>query len=132
MILKIESNLPKDLEDLIRKVIGAAIEVHRHLGPGYVESIYAKALCYEFSLRGITYECQKEIKVIYKSISIPGQRLDLLVEDKLIIELKVADEIVPIYEAQLISYLKTTGLRAGLIINFKVKQLIKGLRRIVL
>jgi GxxExxY protein len=132
MTLRIESSLPDDVEELIHRIIGAAIEVHRCLGPGFLESIYERALCHELGLRGIGYESQKEILVPYKGINIPGQRLDLLVEGKLVLELKAVDEIAPIHEAQLLSYLKTTGIRAGLIINFRVRQLKSGIRRMVL
>jgi len=107
-------------------------EVHRHLGPGFIESIYQKAMCYELGVLGITFEREKELIIRYKDLDITGQRLDMLVEKKLIVELKAVDLVLPIHEAQLISYLKTTGIRAGLIINFKVKQLKLGIKRIVL
>lgn len=132
MPLRIESSLPQELEELTGRVIGAAIEVHRHLGPGFLESIYEKALCFEFQLRNIRFENQKEITVPYKTFSLSGQRLDLLVEGLLILELKAVDAIAPIHEAQLLSYLKSTGLRAGLLINFNVQQLKMGIRRMVL
>ena len=132
MKLNLVSNLPEEHEQLINKVIGASIEVHRYLGPGYLESIYERALCHELQLQGISFEKQVEILVPYKDISIPGQRLDLVVDKFLILELKAVEEIAPIHEAQLLSYLKSTGLKVGLIINFKVKQLKSGIRRIVL
>jgi GxxExxY protein len=132
MNLKVESRLPEDLEELIRDVIGSAIEVHRRLGPGFLESIYQKALCYEFDIKRTSYSYQKEVRVSYRDIYISGQRLDILVENKLILELKTIDEILPIHEAQILSYLRSTGFRAGLIINFKVRQLKSGIRRIVL
>lgn len=132
LCLRLESNLPKDIEELVHKVIGAAIEVHRHLGPGFLESIYEEALCYEMTLQGIKFERQKEIEIKYKDIHIKGQRLDVLVDNCLILELKAIDEIAPIHEAQLLSYLKTTGFRIGLIINFKVQQLRLGIKRIIL
>ena len=132
LCLRLESNLPKDIEELVHKVIGAAIEVHRHLGPGFLESIYEEALCYEMTLQGIKFERQKEIEIKYKDIHIKGQRLDILVDNCLILELKAIDEIAPIHEAQLLSYLKTTGFRIGLIINFKVQQLKLGIKRIIL
>lgn len=130
MPLRIESSLPEELEDLIRRVIGAAIEVHRHLGTGFLESIYERALCLQFQLRNIRFENQKEIAVPYKTFSISGQRLDLLVEGILILELKAVDAIAPIHEAQLLSYPKSTGLRAGLLINFNVQQLKMGIKRL--
>jgi len=99
MKMRIESSLPEDLEVLIRDVIGIAIEVHRQLGPGFIESIYEQALCYEFDLRGIAYERQKAITIPYKTIQLTGQRLDLLVEGKLLLELKSVEQIEPIHEA---------------------------------
>ena len=130
--LRIESKLSDDLEVLVREVIGAAIEVHRHLGPGFLESIYEKALCHELDLRRIAYERQKEIGVPYKGLTIDGQRLDLVVDGQLIVELKTVDTIAPIHEAQLLSYLKTTHLKVGLLINFKAQRLKSGIRRLVL
>jgi len=132
MNLRLVSNLSEKHEQLINKVIGAAIEVHRHLGPGFLESIYERALCYELQLQGIQFEKQVEILVPYKEISISGQRLDLIIEKFLILELKAVEAILPIHEAQLMSYLKSTGLKVGLIINFRVKRLKAGIRRIVL
>jgi GxxExxY protein len=121
-------------EDMIaRKVIGAAIEVHRVLGPGFLESIYEAALCHELELIGLSFERQREIVVAYKTLKIPGQRFDLLVEGRVIVELKAVDDFCPIHFAKVISYLKTTGLRLGLLINFNVKVLKDGgLKRVVL
>jgi len=129
--LRIESPLSAEQEELIHRVIGAAIEVHRRLGPGFLEGIYQRALGHEFKLQGIAYECEKEILVPYKDIHIPGQRLDLLVESQLILELKVVDHLAPIHEAQLMSYLKATGLKVGLLVNFKTRILKDGIKRIV-
>lgn len=131
-LLRIESPLPPELEDLIQRVIGAAIEVHRHLGPGFVEKIYERALLHELRLRGIAVERQKEILVPYKDILITGQQLDLLVEKQLVLELKAVDHLTGVHEAQIVSYLKATGLRVGLLFNFKVKMLKDGgIKRIV-
>jgi GxxExxY protein len=130
--LRVESTLSPELEDLIQRVIGAAIEVHRHLGPGFVEKIYERALLHELRLRGIKVESQKEIVVPYKDILIAGQQLDLLVEKQLVLELKAVDHLSAVHEAQIMSYLKATGLRAGLLFNFNVKMLKEGgIRRIV-
>jgi GxxExxY protein len=131
MRMKIASDLPEELEELIRTVIGAAIEVHRHLGPGFIESIYEPSLSHELSLRGIKFERQKSIIINYKGLKISGQRLDILVEGQLILELKSVEEIAPIHVAQLISYLRSTKLRAGLLINFNVQQLKSGIHRVV-
>ena len=132
MKMKLESNLPNELETLVRNVIGAAIEVHRHLGPGFLENIYEQALCYELSTRGITFERQKEIVVPYKNISISGQRLDIVVEGQVIVELKTVEQLLPLHEAQILSYLKSTGMKVGLLMNFNVKQLKTGIKRMVM
>ena len=118
-------------EAIAHRVIGAAIEVHRQLGPGFIEPIYQKAMNHELKTSGLFVEREKEILVPYKDIKIPGQRLDLLVGGRVIVELKAVESIAPIHEAQLISYLKSTGLRLGLLINFHVPVLKDGIRRIV-
>lgn len=129
--MRLESDLPAELEELVSRVIGAAIEVHRHLGPGFVESIYEQALCYELMERQIPFERQKEIAIQYKRAILVGQRIDLLVDERLILELKAVDQIQPIHQAQLLSYLKALNLRAGLILNFNVRQMRLGVRRLV-
>jgi GxxExxY protein len=123
--------IPAEDEEIAHQVIGAAIEVHRLLGPGFLESVYEMALLHELRLRGLKVERQKEILVPYKDIQIEGQRLDLLVAGRVIVELKAVDAIAPIHEAQLLSYLKATGLRLGLLINFNVPTLKVGLKRLV-
>jgi GxxExxY protein len=115
-------------EQLTEKIIGAAIEVHRELGPGLLESAYEAALAHEFFLREVRFERQKEMPVRYKGFLIEvGYRLDLLVEDQVIVELKAVTEMHPIYEAQLITYLRPSGRRVGLLINFNVPRLKDGL-----
>jgi len=123
--------VPAQDEQLARQIIGAAIEVHRILGPGFLESIYRKALAHELSVQNVSVEQEKEILVPYKDIQIAGQRLDLLIGGRVIVELKCVEEFAPIHQAQLISYLKTTGLRLGLLVNFKVPVLKDGIKRIV-
>jgi GxxExxY protein len=118
-------------DSIARQVIGAAIEVHRNLGPGFLESIYEAAMDYELRALGLMFERQKEILVPYKGIEIPGQRLDLLVGGRVVVELKAVESIAPIHEAKMISYLKATRLRLGLLINFRVPLLKDGIRRIV-
>ena len=120
-------------EQLTERIIGGAIEVHRELGPGLLESAYEAALAHELALREIRFERQKEMPVRYKGFLIEvGYRLDLLVEDRVVVELKAVTEMHPIYEAQLITYLKLSGRRVGLLINFNVPRLKDGLiRRIV-
>ncbi|MBX3292347.1 MAG: GxxExxY protein [Acidobacteria bacterium] len=117
---------------LTQKIIGAAIEVHRTLGPGLLESIYEEALCHEFDLRGIAYARQVEVDVVYKGKVIKGQRIDVLVEQEVIIEIKSLTKLPEISMAQILSYLKATGLKRGLIINFGEKMLRDGIRRISL
>jgi len=124
--------IPEQDEALAKKVIGAAIEVHRELGPGFLESIYRKAMAYELSSQHIRVEEEKSIHVSYKDIQISGQRLDLRVGSRIVVELKCVEEIIPIHQAQLISYLKCTRLRLGLIINFKTQKVKDGIKRIVL
>ncbi len=121
------------MEDLLTKeVIGAAIEVHRNLGCGLLESIYEEALCYELELRGIKFQRQVEIDVIYKRKIIKGQRIDLLVENELIVEIKSLAKLPEVATAQILSYLKATGLKRGLLFNFGATKLIEGIKRISL
>ena len=117
---------------ITQKIIGAAIEVHRTLGPGLLELIYEAAICHEFNLRGIEYRRQVEIDVIYKEKVIKGQRLDILVEEEVVVELKSLARVPEVSTAQLLSYLKATGLKRGLIINFGAKMLVEGIKRISL
>jgi GxxExxY protein len=112
------------------KIIGAAIEVHRHLGPGLLESAYEECLCCELGLRGIEFKRQVPLPLNYKGLKLDcGYRLDLLVEDKIIVELKTVEAIAPIHEAQILTYLKLKGIHLGLIINFNVRLLVEGIRR---
>ncbi len=117
---------------LTQKIIGAAIEVHRTLGPGLLEAIYEQALCHEFDLRGIGYRRQVEIDVIYKDKVIKGQRIDILVEEEVVVEIKSLSKLPDVSTAQILSYLKATGLKRGLLINFGAKMLREGLKRISL
>lgn len=119
-----------DNDLLTQKIIGAAIEVHRTLGPGLLESIYEEALCHEFYLRGVKFLRQVEIDVIYKDKVIKGQRMDLLVESEVVIEIKSLSKLPEVSTAQILSYLKATGLKRGLLINFGAKMLRDGLKRI--
>jgi len=116
-------------EELSKKVIGAAIEVHRELGPGFLENIYEEALKIEFSEHNLNYDSQKEIKIKYLETEIGMHRLDLLVENKIIVELKAVKEFTDIHFAQLRSYLKATGLKTGLLLNFSRPTL--EIRRVV-
>ena len=120
------------LDKLTEEIIGAAIEVHRILGPGLLESIYEEALCHELSLRGINYDRQIEVDVIYKGHVIKGQKLDLLVEKEVVVELKSVRHLPEISTAQTLSYLKATGLKRALLINFGETRLVDGLKRLSL
>lgn len=114
-------------EELTERVIGAAIEVHRALGPGLLESAYEECLCREFHLRGITFERQVPLPIEYKGVKLDcGYRLDLIVERVLVLEIKCLEHVLPVHEAQLITYLKLTGRRVGLILNFNVAVLTRG------
>jgi GxxExxY protein len=121
-----------EVNALSRLVIGAAIEVHRQLRPGHMEIAYRNALCIEFDLRGIHYQKEVPIPLTYKGHCIGESKLDLLVAGELIVELKACESLAPIHRAQVISYLRVTGKRLALLINFNVPVLKEGIRRIVL
>ena len=122
-----------DINYLTGTIIGAAIEIHKALGPGLLESAYKSCFAHEVSLRGLAVEIEKPIPLIYKNLAIPcAYRIDLIVENKVIVEIKCALKLHPVFDAQLISYLKMTGIRVGLLFNFHEKILTRGMRRIVL
>lgn len=121
-----------DLSDLTQRVIGACIEIHRALGPGLLESAYEECLCYELARMGLRFTRQQPLPVVYKEIRLAcGYQMDIVVENSLILELKAIEHILPVHEAQLLTYLKLTGLSLGLLINFNVSVLKYGIRRIV-
>jgi GxxExxY protein len=121
-----------DIRELSGKIIGAAIEVHKALGPGLLESIYEECLCHELELRGLSFERQKALTVTYKGKNLNcGYRLDLTVEKEIIVELKSCDYIEPIHKAQLLTYLRLSGLHLGLLLNFNVPVMKNGVVRIV-
>jgi len=119
-------------DELTEKIIGAAIEVHRVLGPGLLESIYEEALCVELRLREIYFQRQVEVGVDYKGHIIKGQRIDLLVAGEVIVELKAVANLPEVAVAQTLSYLKATGLKRALLINFGERKLVNGIKRISL
>ena len=121
-----------ELDQLARLTIGAAIEVHRQLGPGLLEGVYQNALCIEFGLRGISFSLQPRVGISYKGHPVGKGRLDLLVGNRLIIELKAVERLAPIHSAQMISYLRMTKRTLGLLINFNVPVLKEGIKRVVL
>jgi GxxExxY protein len=118
--------------ELTERVIGAAIDVHRHLGPGLLESAYEECLCHELNLMGISFQRQVPLPIVYKGLKLDcAYRMDLVVEDSIVIELKAAEDLAPIHSAQLLTYLKASGKHVGLLINFNVPVLKDGLKRIV-
>jgi GxxExxY protein len=122
-----------DINKLAETVIGAAIEVHRELGPGLLESAYQRALEHELRLREVRFEAQKVCAVLYKGLVLEdAYRLDLLVENQLVIELKAVDALADVHEAQVLTYLRFTGCHLGLLINFRSRLLKDGLRRLAL
>lgn len=106
--------------------------MHKTIGPGLLESIYEKALCYELEQKGLSFKTQVTIPIIYKGFNLGEHRLDLVVEEAVIVELKAVDKVMPVYEAQLLSYLRLTNMKLGLLINFNTEVLRKGIKRIIL
>ena len=122
-----------ELNDLSRTIIGCAINVHKVLGPGLLESAYEECLSYELIKNGLTVERQKPIPIIYEDVKLDcGYRIDILVENRIIIELKSVDAINPVHEAQILTYLKFANKKLGLLINFNVLRLTDGIRRFIL
>ena len=120
-------------EELTSELISAAIEVHRQLGPGLLESAYETCLAHELSLRNIDFEKQKSLPVAYKGIKLDcGYRMDLVVDNRVVIELKCVDKILPVHEAQLLTYLRLAEIKVGLILNFHTKRMMDGFRRLAL
>jgi len=121
-----------DINELSSKIIGAAIEVHKAIGPGLLESTYEECICHELNLRSLSLERQKSLAVQYKGLKLDcGYRLDVVVENSIILELKSCERIEPIHRAQLLTYLKLSGLNLGLILNFNVTVMRDGIVRIV-
>ena len=122
-----------EFDDVSKIVIGCAIEVHKNLGAGLLESVYEECLAFELLSKGIAVERQKPMPVVYKGIRLDlGFRLDLLIEKKVVVELKSVDSIAPVHEAQILTYLRFSKVKTGLLINFNVTVLKNGIRRLVL
>ncbi len=120
-------------KELTEKLIACAIEVHRHLGPGLLESAYDECYCYELDKNGVPIERQKALPLIYKEIKLDcGYRMDVVADDKVVVELKCVERILPIHEAQLLTYLRLSGLKIGLLINFHAATLKDGIKRLAL
>jgi GxxExxY protein len=117
-------------DPLTKGVIGAAIEVHKTLGPGLLESAYESCLCYELEARGLAYQAQVELPVVYRGHSVNcSYRLDLIIEDRLIVELKAVDKLLPIHDAQVLTYLRLSGKKTALLMNFNIPCLKDGIKR---
>ncbi len=123
---------PEERDPLTEKVIGCAIEVHRTLGPGLLEQTYESALCVELQLAGLKFQRQQVVPVTYKNHPVGDYRLDLVIENAVIVEIKSVDRFDSVFEAQLLTYLKITGLKRGLLLNFNSRLLKDGIKRLVL
>jgi len=122
-----------EINNLTEKIIGCCIEVHKTLGPGLLESAYEECLSFELRKNGLRIERQKAVSVVYKEIKLDcGYRIDILVEDLIVIELKTVDEFNPVHEAQILTYLKFSKKKLGLLVNFNVLRLKNGLRRYIM
>ena len=119
--------------ELTERILGAAIEVHRHLGPGLLESVYETCTAHEFSLQKIPFESQKQVEILYKGVRLAADlRADFIVDSKVVVELKAMDAILPIHRAQLLTYMQLCKCEVGLLINFNSDQLMRGVERFVL
>lgn len=124
---------PFENDPLTERIIGFAIEVHRHLGPGLLESAYEECLCYELKQNGINFRRQVPLPVVYKAVRLDcGYRIDVVVEGQVILELKSVERLMPIHDAQVLTYMRLSGMRAGLLLNFNTAVLKNGLRRLML
>ena len=122
-----------EFEKLTEEIIGAAIEVHKALGPGLLESAYEECLCHELSLRGLSFERQRPLPLEYKGVRLDcGYKLDLAIESKVVVELKCVEKLTPVHKAQLLTYMKLGGFRVGLLINFNVPVVKDGIVRMIL
>ena len=121
-----------ELNKITEKIIGCGIEVHRHLGPGLLESAYEAALCVELGLQGLQYQRQVPIPLTYKGEQIGDYRIDLVVEDAVVVEIKSVERHDPLFEAQVLTYLRITGNKVGLLMNFNSRLLTNGIKRLIL
>ena len=130
---KIFEPISKDLEEIGRLVVDSAFTVHKNLGPGLLEKVYELCFCHELAKRGLKYQRQVDIPIVYDNLTFDeGLRLDVLVEESVICELKAVDLVNPVWEAQILSHLKLTDLRLGYLINFNVPRIKSGIRRFVM
>lgn len=131
-MLRVTSQLDDESEALIHRVIGYCIRVHRELGPGLLERIYRRAICIELQSEGVPFEVEKSFPVWYRGHLLCDQRVDIVVAGRILLEVKALDRLAPVHRAQVMSYLRGSGLRIGLLMNFNVPVLPDGLHRIVL
>lgn len=131
-MLRINSPLEPEVEQLLHATIGCCLRVHRELGPGLLELTYVRAISIELAHAGVPYAREKCVKVFYRGELLTEQRLDLVVAGRLVVEVKSVAQLAPVHSAQLLSYLRASGLRVGLLLNFNVARLSDGMRRIVL
>jgi len=131
-MLRVSSPLSQEDEAMLTKVIDCAFAVHRALGPGYKERIYEMAFCLELESRNVRFECEKPVSVRYREWVIPGQRIDLIVEKRVVVEIKAVPRLRMLHRRQLVSYLRTLDLKAGILLNFNTNYIKHGLRRVVL
>ncbi|MBN2610013.1 MAG: GxxExxY protein [Bacteroidales bacterium] len=133
MIKKSFAPIPAELDKIGRKIVDAAYIIHKNLGPGLLEKVYELCFCHELTKRGLTYQRQKDIPIIYDGLQFDeGLRLDVLVEEQVICELKALENVNPVWEAQVLSHLKLTNKRLGYLINFNVVNIGHGIKRFVL
>jgi GxxExxY protein len=124
--------LDERTEAIAGQVVDAALKVHKALGPGLLESVYEACLCHEFGTRGLGFERQKALPIVYDGVTLPDVlRLDLVVEDQVIVEVKAVERLLPVFDAQLLTYLKLADMRLGLLMNLNVAVLRDGIRRLV-
>lgn len=125
--------IPAEVDALAKQIVDAAYKVHTALGPGLIESVYQSCMAHEFSKRGLKFKQELSLPVVYDGVRIDaGMRLDFLVEDLIVVELKAVEELLPVHKAQVLTYLKISGRRLGLLINFNVPRIKSGIRRIAL
>jgi GxxExxY protein len=130
--LRIATPLPAELEELVRRTIGCCVQVHRSLGLGLLEHIYAKAMALELAAGGLTFDSEKAFPVYYRDQLLCHQRVDLVVERKVLLEIRATDGFDPVHRAQILSYLRVSGIRVGLLVNFNVPVIPAGLKRFIL
>ncbi|HMS09486.1 MAG TPA: GxxExxY protein [Pyrinomonadaceae bacterium] len=130
--MSLEGASVRATDQITEKIIGSAIAVHKALGPGLLESAYEECLCFELADAGLNFKRQVALPVVYKGVKLDcGYRMDVVVEESVIVEIKAVERIIPVHEAQLLSYLKLTGMKVGLLLNFHVPVLKSGIKRIV-